>query len=99
MAVIYHGMGRTDLARQAFARADTSNEQYAAYRGMVYADQGKADSAFLWFDRQQNWGIQPMLGLQSDRHIDPMRGDPRFAALLRRLGIPARPISSLKHGN
>ena len=90
MAVIYHGMGRTDLARQAFARADTSNEQYAAYRGMVYADQGKADSAFLWFDRQ-NWGIQPMLGLQSDRHIDPMRGDPRFAALLRRLGIPARP--------
>lgn len=99
MAVIYHGMGRSDLARQAFARADASNEQYAAYRGMVYADQGKADSAFLWFDRQQNWGIQPMLSLQSDPHIDPMRGDPRYAALLRRLGIPARPISSLKHGN
>ena len=87
MAAIYDAMGRSDLARQAYARADTSNEQYAAYRGMVYADQGKADSAFLWFDRQEKWGIQPMLSLQSDRHLDPMRGDPRYKTLLRRIGL------------
>ena len=90
MAVIYHAMGRSDLARQAFARADTSNEQYSAYRGIVYADQGKADSAFLWFSAQEKWGIQPMLSLQSDRHLDGVRSDPRFRALLTRLGIPTR---------
>ena len=88
LAAIYNEMGRPDLARQAFAQADSANEQYAAYRGMVYAQEGKADSAFLWFDRQEKWGIQPMLTLQSDRRIDPMRGDPRFRALLMRLGIP-----------
>jgi DNA-binding SARP family transcriptional activator/Flp pilus assembly protein TadD len=87
MAVIYDEMGRIDLARQAFARADTSNEQYAAYRGMVYADQQQVDSAFLWFDRQKEWGIQPMLALQADRRLDPIRGDPRFRALVARLGI------------
>jgi tetratricopeptide (TPR) repeat protein len=88
LAAIYGAMGRPALARQALSGADTANEQYAAYRGMVYADQGNADSAFLWFDRQEKWGIQPMLSLQSDRHIDPLRGDARFRALLRRLGIP-----------
>jgi len=80
-------MGRSDLASQAFAQADTSNEQYAAYRGMVYAIEGKADSAFLWFDRVERWGIQPMLSLQSDRLIDPMRSDPRYKALLKRIRI------------
>jgi serine/threonine-protein kinase len=88
LSVIYHLMGRSDLARQAFARADTSNEQYAAYRGMGYAVEGKPDSAFIWFDRVEKWGIQPMLSLQSDRLIGPMRGDPRYVALMRRLGIP-----------
>lgn len=91
MAVIYIRMGRSDLAGQAFAAgADTSNDQYAAYRGLVYAGQGNADSAFLWFDRQEKWGIQPMLSLQANRNVNPMRSDPRFRALLMRLGLPTR---------
>ncbi len=90
LAATYAQMGRNDLANQVFARADTSNEQYAAYRGLVYADQGKADSAFLWFGRQKEWGIQPMLSLQADRRIDSMRTDLRFVALLKRLGLPTR---------
>jgi hypothetical protein len=80
-------MGRPDLARRAFARADSSNEQYAAYRGMVYADQGLADSAFHWFARQDTWGIQPMLSLQSDPRLAALRADPRYRELLTRLGI------------
>ena len=88
MAAIYDVMGRPDLARQAFAHADSSSEQYAAYRGMRYAVEGKADSAFVWFDRVEKWGIQPMLSLQADRLIDPMRSDPRYRALLARIGIP-----------
>jgi Tfp pilus assembly protein PilF len=89
-AVIYDEMGRPDLARLAFKSADTSNEQYAAYRGMVYADQGSADSAFLWFARESKWGIQPMLSLQSDRRLVRFRSDKRYAALLARLGIHDR---------
>lgn len=87
LALIYDEMGRPDLAREAFARADTSDEQYPAYRGMVYAHQRNADSAFLWYDRQEQWSIQPMLSLQAGWRIDPLRGDPRFRALLARLGI------------
>lgn len=86
-AVIYDEMGRPDLARVAFANADTANEQYAAYRGMVYADQGSTDSAFVWFARESKWGIQPMLSLQSDRRLVRFRSDKRYTELLARLGI------------
>jgi tetratricopeptide (TPR) repeat protein len=86
-AVIEDEMGRPELARQTFSRADTANEQYAAYRGMVYADQGAADSAFAWFARQRVWGIQPMLSLQSDRRLAGIRDDPRYQLLRRRLGF------------
>lgn len=89
MASIYHRMGRGDLAGRTFAGADASNEQYPAYRGLVYADQGLPDSAFLWFARQEKWGIQPVLSLQADRRLDYLRKDPRFQALLGRIGIPA----------
>jgi tetratricopeptide (TPR) repeat protein len=88
LASIHNQMGRRELAIQAFARADPSNDQYAAYRGMVFGGQSNADSAFFWFDRQREWGIQPMLALQTDRHVDAMRGDARFRALLARLRIP-----------
>ena len=87
LAEIYVKMGRTDLVEAAFARADTGNEQYPSYRGMVYADLGKADSAFIWFDRQVSWGIQPMLSLQAGEQHAALRRDPRYKALLRRLGI------------
>ena len=88
LALIYDQMGRRDMARSAFARADTSNENYAAYRGMLYAGEGNADSAFLWFDRVEQWGIPVMVGLQGDLHLDPVRGDPRYPELLKRIGIP-----------
>lgn len=89
MSEVYLAAGNHDAARRALASADTSNEQYSAYRGLVYADLGEADSAFLWFGRQKQWGIQPMLSMQADRNIGQIRRDPRFRALLTRLGIPA----------
>jgi DNA-binding SARP family transcriptional activator len=88
LALTYDQMGRRDLARRAFARADTSNEQYAAYRGFLYGEEGNADSAFLWLDRVKNWGIPGMVNLRSDSRLEPMRGDPRYGALMTRLGIP-----------
>jgi DNA-binding SARP family transcriptional activator/Tfp pilus assembly protein PilF len=88
LALVYDMTGRRDMARQTFARADTSSEYYAAYRGMLYAEQGNADSAFLWFNRVEHWGIIALEALQSDLHLDPIREDARYCELLRRIGIP-----------
>ena len=78
------------MASRTFARADTLNEQYAAYRAMFYASEGKADSAFFWFDRVKSWGIPIMISLQVNGELQPIRSDPRYLALLRRIGLPRR---------
>lgn len=90
LATIHQLMGRPDLAEGAMADADTSNEHYAAYRAMVFAQAGHLDSAFAWFDRVESFGMPIMIALQSNTLLDPLRADPRFRALLARVGRPGR---------
>ncbi len=85
LAGVYLAMGKVDQARKVFARADTANEQYPAYRAFMYAKEGELDSAFIWFDRVKQWGIPVMISLRNQQEL---RKDARYAALLRRLGMP-----------
>jgi hypothetical protein len=49
---------------------------------------GDEDNAFKWLDKtlQERWG--PFNELNADPMFDPLRGDPRFSVLLRRMGLP-----------
>jgi TolB-like protein/DNA-binding winged helix-turn-helix (wHTH) protein len=54
----------------------------------TYASLGNRDRAFAWLDKaveQRNWMI---IYLKRDKVWDPLRSDPRFAALLRRVELP-----------
>jgi len=84
VAGVYRRMGKHDLARAAFARADRSNPHYAAYQAMFYAAEGQRDSAFAWFDRVEDWGIPILISL---RGLDQLKSDPRYDILLNRLGM------------
>lgn len=53
----------------------------------LHAQFGQRDSAFAWLDRQQPWTMIHLAFLSADRFMDPLRADPRFPLLLRRLGI------------
>jgi TolB-like protein/DNA-binding SARP family transcriptional activator/Flp pilus assembly protein TadD len=48
---------------------------------------GERDSAFVWLARQQTWTMIHLAFLSADQFMDPLRSDPRFPQLLRRLGI------------
>jgi TolB-like protein/DNA-binding winged helix-turn-helix (wHTH) protein/Flp pilus assembly protein TadD len=54
---------------------------------IVYAGLGNNDQAFAWFDRAEQ-GSWSLVTLKVDPIFDPIRSDPRFAALVRRVGIP-----------
>jgi len=88
LAGIYHRSGRTKLAQETFSRADTANEHYPAYRALYHAQAGERDSAVVWFNRVQEWGIPVMISIQANESVGRLRGDPRFIALLDRLGLP-----------
>ena len=48
-----------------FSLSKMTNEQYVSYRALMYLAEGKADSAFLWFDRVKEWGIPILISLQT----------------------------------
>ena len=89
LASIHTSMGHPGIARAVFARADTANEHFAAYRALRYIGTGNADSAFIWFDRVKEWGIPTMVSLSALRQQTAIRDDPRYSALLQRLGLAA----------
>ena len=79
-------MGKPDIARKVFAQVDTTNEHYAAERGFFHVDIGELDSAFLSFDRVEQWPIPILISLGSNSQR--FHNDPRYFALLKRLVMP-----------
>lgn len=53
----------------------------------VYLGLGEIDAAFEWFDRAVEERDQNMMPILSYAHFDPLRADPRFALLLRKMKL------------
>ena len=53
----------------------------------VHFGLGEIDAAFEWFDRAVEERDQIMMPILSYAHFDPLRADPRFAALLRKMKL------------
>jgi TolB-like protein/DNA-binding winged helix-turn-helix (wHTH) protein/Tfp pilus assembly protein PilF len=96
-----HRTGRQPEARRFFGakaywrkmRALTENDlrnnlEAARFRmAEIYAQLGQKDQAFEWLERSYKersfW--MPFLGVHP--HLDPLRSDPRFSALMRRMNL------------
>jgi eukaryotic-like serine/threonine-protein kinase len=82
--------GRRDEALTVLKELEekyNKRESLAQYVAAVYAGLGDKDRAFAWLEK----GFQDKSGLLhfivTDAPFDPLRGDPRFADLLRRMGL------------
>jgi Tfp pilus assembly protein PilF len=53
-----------------------------------YADLGDKDQAFRWLNTAYQERDSSLLGLKTDFLLDPLRSDPRFAELVRKVGLP-----------
>ena len=61
----------------------------ASYQyGEIYAQLGDKDRAFAEFDNAIAAKDAGLTYLKIDPFLDPIRNDPRYAALLRRLNFP-----------
>jgi serine/threonine-protein kinase len=56
--------------------------------GYVSAALGDKRAAFAWLDRAVRDRASLLVYLRRDPRTDPLRADPRFTALLRRVGLP-----------
>jgi TolB-like protein/Tfp pilus assembly protein PilF len=55
---------------------------------LVYAGLGKKDEAFLWLEKSFAARDKGLIYLKIDPCLDPLRSDPRFQDLVRRVGLP-----------
>lgn len=54
---------------------------------MIYAWRGEKDRAFEWLDRAYEQHDSGMPRLRYDKTLAPLRDDPRFAALVKKMGF------------
>ena len=90
LAQIYAISGQLEDARTLVdvVKKD-SNLIDQAYRGLalVYAALGENDTAFEWLEKGYQRREESLLSIKVDPKVDRLRSDPRFIALLRKLGV------------
>lgn len=83
--------GGQDEARKIVERLKrTSKQHYVPDWDMavLFAGLGDANSAFRWLEKSCAKRESQMPFLKVDYRMDPLRADPRFQNLLRRVGLP-----------
>jgi TolB-like protein/DNA-binding winged helix-turn-helix (wHTH) protein/Flp pilus assembly protein TadD len=89
-AYLYARIGRRAEARAALARSLQLSQGKQVSSGavaLIYAALGDRDKAFLWLEKAYTERSSFMTSLKYWSVFDPLRGDPRFADLLRRVGL------------
>jgi serine/threonine protein kinase/tetratricopeptide (TPR) repeat protein len=72
-------------AQQAQRKTGYSSAYHIA---AMYADSGDKDQAFRWLNTAYKERDGWLVGLKTDFSLDPIRSDPRFAELVRKVGLP-----------
>jgi serine/threonine protein kinase/tetratricopeptide (TPR) repeat protein len=88
---VYGLEGRWAQALGELRRLDSlSKTQYVTSYAvaLIHTALGQPDSAFAWLDRAVQERTHWLVWLNRDLRWKPLRGDPRFASLVHRVGLP-----------
>jgi len=87
LALAYAGAGRSEDARRILEEVRGAAIDLVTV-AHVYAALGDVDTAFEWLERAYERRSLRLSWLSVEPAIDPLRSDPRFQDLLRRIGFP-----------
>ena len=87
---VYARTGNRSEAQKALAELqEQSKQRYIspAVIALIYAALGDKDQAFAWLEKSVEEHDLTTARLKVDQRFDPLRSDPRFAELVRRVGL------------
>jgi len=86
----YARAGRADMARKTISQLEEHVRKDGVGRyeiALVYAGLGKKQEALKWLEESYNARDVGLVNLKIDPCLDPLRSDPRFDDLVRRVGL------------
>jgi TolB-like protein/Tfp pilus assembly protein PilF len=89
---VYARMGRAAQARDSISRLEehVRTDGIGRYEiALIYAGLGEKDEAFQWLEKAYAAHDKGLTYLKIDPCMDPLRSDPRFHDLIRRVGLPS----------
>jgi len=89
LALVYSAMQRRAESDAALAELTSKFQKESPYVvATVYGYRGEVDAAFRWLDRAFEERDATITSIKSDLLFARIRSDPRYAALLQKLGLP-----------
>jgi hypothetical protein len=87
LPLIYDALGRKADADSALNELIKRGDSEAMSLAAVYAHRSENDRAFTWLERAYSSRDADLWFLRSDPAFKSLRGDPRYLALLQKLGL------------
>jgi TolB-like protein/Tfp pilus assembly protein PilF len=88
-AMAEYSLGNAKASQQELDAEIANFAQGAAYQiAQVYAWRGETDKAFEWLERAYAQNDGGLSFIKADPLMAPLKDDPRFAAFLKKLGLP-----------
>lgn len=91
LGLVCASAGRKSEAQKLLHEIDRMAERRyvpPSLKAVLYAALGRKDEAFVWLERAYESRSTHLVNLPVDPTFDPLRSDPRFDDLLRRMGLP-----------
>ena len=94
LAYAYAKAGKLDILEKhlkgLLGQVDKNHELAFAVAG-AYASLGDRDHAVEWLEIAYEWHVTPLISANADFVFDGLRSEPRFQALMRKLGYANKP--------
>jgi TolB-like protein/DNA-binding winged helix-turn-helix (wHTH) protein/Tfp pilus assembly protein PilF len=89
-ALAYSALGKKNEADAALQKLINDYHEQAAYQiAEVYAFRGEADQAFQWLEVARSHKDAGVAAIKGDPLLKNLYKDPRYAAFLQKMGLPA----------
>ncbi|HET8946323.1 MAG TPA: tetratricopeptide repeat protein, partial [Candidatus Polarisedimenticolia bacterium] len=90
-------LGRKAASDQGLAAFIAKYEKDWSYNiATMYAFRGEDDRAFEWLDKALRYADPGLIDSVTDRLLDPIRSDPRWLPLLRRIGRAPEQLAGIR---